>query len=143
MLCVLNQESRDKVVDECTYCFVCNKQYSTNKEITNHLFEDRHMKLSASIMELNTKLYKCSVCDCVMDAGIMNSHMKDPKHLKNEIKKDTRDHLTFLANETQVAPDYFCKHCYKTFENFVLYSAHLLSEEYLNYMIEQKTKEYN
>lgn len=140
LLCVLNQETGDKIMEEFKhfYCLVCKVQYKNSKDYTNHLFEDKHKTLSAPALEGNHELYRCLVCDIVIDIHLKNSHLRDIAHLRNEQNKDTKEYLTFLANDTRPASEYHCENCFKTFDNFVRYSDHLLGEEHVNSVIAKK-----
>jgi len=145
VICVLNQETGDKVVETMKhwYCFVCKKQSRSHKEYTDHLFEEKHLSLSNAhtSIEGKTDLYRCTVCNIVMDQLEKEAHKRDRKHLKMSLKSDTMTTLTKLANEEIVTTTFHCSNCNVYLNSFMNYSEHLLSEAHMDVMINARLKQ--
>ncbi|KAG8256723.1 hypothetical protein J6590_063036 [Homalodisca vitripennis] len=146
LLCVLNKETGDKVVEELIhfYCFICKVQCRNMQAYTHHLFEPKHLTLSTeeSDLENKTNLYVCSMCNIVMDQEAKEGHIYDKKHLRKSLQNDTWITLASLVQENITTTNFNCPYCNVSLNSFVKYSEHLLSEEHINTMIEDRLKGY-
>lgn len=128
-LCVINQDKGDTTIEELKhfYCILCNIQYKSIKEYTDHLFEEKHTSLTNNEVSLqsNVNLFQCNICNIFMDKEAKDEHIKDRKHLKKEYKKNTIEYLSELAQDIN-ATNYECRACNIVFYNFFNFSEHLL-----------------
>uniref|UniRef100_A0A1B6MJ59 C2H2-type domain-containing protein n=1 Tax=Graphocephala atropunctata TaxID=36148 RepID=A0A1B6MJ59_9HEMI len=143
LMCVLNQEKGDKIVEELKYfyCYICKKQCLSNTEFSNHMFEERHQKLASegSSVFSNINLFRCTVCDLTLvDQECKEEHIKDKKHLKLALEKDTLEYIRGIANKDIYMANLYCSHCLMSFSSFVKYSDHVLGDKHMDRVISKK-----
>jgi len=136
------EEKEDRIIENLShlYCFICKKQYFTFSQYTEHLFQEKHLNLSTQ-PDLNSKtnLYRCSACKILVEEINRERHEQQGSHLKACVKEEILASLTQqMQQERSACTVVHCTHCKVVCDTFIQYSNHVLSEQHLDILVQEK-----